>query len=316
MAIWTLSHTLDADLDRIAAALRRIDPTFRLHEARGWRTDFRHGIVPVRQAEGAATLQETIWDARFDDAWRGPKIAPLLDGLIDVIPGAIGESEDEVEKVYNPMAALPATVRSAIEKVLPHADRAYQEALRKARDMFATHGKAGTVVINPFAHDPAERYRVMTEEEAAEAAKAMRADEHAAMARADAVQSRDGRLPRPWEAAWSVAVAPLTPVQAAIFQHLVATQIEAQEFVMDVRAYDASTTLIAVAPAADPTWRGDIGSLVDALEMGLRIGPQTVLVHAPVEQVQQDLARHAIPIVSLSDLLDVAATALANTPQT
>jgi hypothetical protein len=182
--------------------------------------------------------------------------------------------------------------------------------------MFATHGKAGTVVVDPFAQDPAERYRVMTEEEAAEAAKAMRADEQAAMARADAVQDQDGRLPRPWETSWDAAAAPLTPLQAAIFRHLVSTQVEAKEFVMDVRAHDAGTTLVAVAPAADPAWRGDIGSLVDALDMGLRVGPQTVLASAPVEQVRQDLARHGIPIVPLGDLLDAAAAALADAPQT
>jgi hypothetical protein len=85
---------------------------------------------------------------------------------------------------------------------------------------------------------------------------------------------------------------------------------------MDVRAHDADTTLIAVAPAADPAWRGDVGSLVDALDLGLRIGPQTVLASAPVEQVRQDLARHGIPIVPLGDLLDAAAAALVDAPQT
>jgi hypothetical protein len=315
MAIWTLSHTPDADLARIEAALRRIDPTFRLHAAKGARDDFRLGTIPVRQAEGMETLQETVWDARFDEAWRGPKVAHLLQGLVDVIPGGIGESEAEVEKVYNPLAALPPAVRKAVEKALSRKDEAYEAALKKAKDMFATHGKAGTVVVDPFAQDPAERYRVMTEEEAAEAAAAMRADEEAAMKRADEVQDKDGRLPRPWEASWDAAVAPLTPVQAAIFRHLVSTQVEAKEFAMDARAHDAGTTLVAVAPAADPSWRGDIGSLVDALDMGLRVGRQTVLASVPVAQVTQDLAEHGIQRVPLGDLLDAAAAALADAPQ-
>lgn len=311
MAIWTLSHQTDADLERIAAAIQRIDPTFRLHEARGERNDFRLGTIPVRQAEGMETLQETVWDARFDDEWRGPKVAHLLEGLVDVIPGAIGESEAEVEKVYNPLTALPPEVRKAVEKALGKKDEAYEAALKKAKEMFANHGKAGTVVVDPFAKDPAERYRVMTEEEAAEAAKAMRADEETAMKRADEVQDKDGRLPRPWETSWDAAIAPLTPVQAAIFRCLVATQIEVKEFAMDVRAHGETSALVAVAPASDPAWRGDIEGIVEALDMGMVVAPQTMLVTVPAAQVVTDLAGHGITTAALGDLLDAAEAALA-----
>lgn len=315
MAIWTLSHKPDADLERIAAAIRRIDPTFRLHDARGERHDFRLGAIPVRQAEGMDTLQETVWDARFDDEWAGPKIAAQLDGLVDVIPGAVGESEAEIEKIYNPLAALPPEVRKAVEKALSQKDEAHEAALKKAKEMFATHGKAGTVVVDPFAKDPAERYRVMTEEEAAEAAKAMRADEETAMKRADEVQDKDGRLPRPWETAWDAAIAPLTPVQAAIFRRLVATQIEAKEFAMEVRAHGERSALVAVAPAADPTWRGDLEGLVEALDMGMVVAPQTVLATVPADQAAQDLSGHGIQAAPLGDLLDAAEAALAETSQ-
>jgi len=311
MAIWTISHKTDADLARIEAALKCIDPTFRLHEVKGERNDFRLGTIPVRQAEGMETLQETVWDARFNDEWRGPKVAHLLEGLVDVIPGAVGESEAEVEKVYNPLAALPPEVRKAVEKALTKKDEAYEAALKKAKEMFATHGKAGTVVVDPFAKDPAERYRVMTEEEAAEAAKAMRADEETAMKRADEVQDQDGRLPRPWETSWEPAIAPLTPVQVAIFRRLVATQIEAKEFVMEVRAHGDQSALVAVAPAADPTWRGDLEGLVEALDMGMVVAPQTVLVTVPADQAATDLAKHGITTAALGDLLDAAEAALA-----
>lgn len=313
MAIWTLSHKPNADLERISEAIRRIDPTFRLHEARGQRHDFRLGTIPVRQAEGTETLQELIWDARFDDDWRGPKIAPLLDGLVDVIPGAIGESEAEVEKIYNPLAALPPSVKKAIEKALGHRDEAYEAALKKAKEMFATHGKAGTVVIDPFASDPAERYRVMTEEEAAEVAKAMQADEKTAMQRADTVQDKDGRLPRPWEPAWAEAISPLTAIQTAIFRRLVATQIEAKEFVMAVRPHGEEAALIAVAPAADPSWRGNLDGILEELEMGMVVTPQTVLATVPADQALQDLAGHGIQIAPLTDLLDAAEAALTDT---
>ena len=314
MATWTISHTLNADLARIEAALQRIDPTFRFHDARGERNDFRLGKIPVRQAEGAETLQEMVWDARFNDEWTGPKVAAQLEGLIDVIPGAVGESETEVEKVYNPLAMLPPEVRKAVENVLSHQDEAYKAAHQKAKDMFKTHGRAGTVVVDPFAKDPAERYRVMTEEEAAEVAKAMRADEETAMKRADETQDKDGRLPRPWETSWADAIAPLTPIQAAIFRRLVATQIEAKEFVMEVRAHGEHSALVAFAPAADPAWRGDMEDLIEALDVGMVVAPQTVLVTVPANQAIQNLSSHGIQAASLGDLLDAAEAILAETP--
>jgi len=320
MAIWTLSHKPDANLARIETAIQRIDPTFRLHQVTGERNDFRLGKIPVRQAEGMEMLQEMVWDARFDDEWRGPKIAHLLEGLVDIIPGAVGESEAEVEKVYNPLAALPPEVKKAVEKALTKKDEAYEAALKKAKEMFATHGKAGTVVVDPFAKDPSERYRVMTEEEAADAAAAMRADEERAMRRADEVQDQDGRLPRPWEPSWKPAIAPLTPVQVAIFHRLVATQIEATEFVMEVRGYGEHSALIAVAPAADPSWRGDLEGLVEALDMGMIVTPQTVLAAVPADQAATNLAAHGIATAPLRDLLDAAeavlAAPVAKTPNT
>jgi hypothetical protein len=51
------------------------------------------------------------------------------------------------------------------------------------------------------------------------------------------------------------------------------------------------------------------------VDLGLRVGPQTVLVSAPAEKVTQDLSGHGIQRVPLGDLLDATAAALADAPQ-
>lgn len=288
MALWTLSHTQNANLTRIASALQRLDPTFRLHEATGERYDFRHGKILVRLAEGSSTLQEVVWDARFDDDWKGPHIKPDLEGLIDIIPGNIGESESEIEKIYN----------HHLPKMKP--DEAYERALQKAKDMATTQGgKAGTVVIDPLATTDEERYRVLKEEEVQHALTEMQADETTAMKRADEVQSQDGRLPRPWESSWEAAVAPLTPTQVAIFRILVFAQLEIQEFVIDRRTYNEDSILVAFAPLTHPTWRGDLTDFIESLQIGVVVTPQTALV-------SPSPALDLVPTACLQDLLDEA----------
>jgi hypothetical protein len=214
-----------------------------------------------------------------------------------------------VEGIYNPMKRLPKPVREKINRVQTETNKAFDAAWGLAKKMFDANGKAGTVFLDPYVRDPASRFTALSAQAAGEAMRLLEEDERIAEQRADSTQDRDGRLPRPWENGWASAVEGLTERQARAYRWLVAQQTSESEIALDVRASGEHATIVAIAPAADPTWRGDMSDVIEDIfkrHWFFLISQQTCLAALPEEQVRATARSMNCVFTDLPDLLSEA----------
>ncbi len=263
MTVWTLVHFPDADLPMLAQALRKIDRSFALLTNKGTKHNFRHGEVHAIEVEGTDMLQDDVFDARWSDSWEGPNVKQQLSKMIDIIPGALGEDEKAIEGIYNPDAALQKAISEIFKKKgwKPVVDTLHDEAMKKAADMFTTSGRAGTVVVDPYARHPEDRYKVVAEDEVEALAQIEQQEAQAAKdeatKRADQTQDAQGTLPRPWESAWTAAIAGLSPRALELYEGIVATQVELSELAFDLED-QGEHTLVVFVPLKNPDYAGSM----------------------------------------------------------